>query len=69
MELYSPNIIPIVTTIIILIIGFSIVWIFKNENSFGDKLLWLVLVILLPVFGSFLYLLYRLIGLRKVAEP
>ncbi len=45
---------------LLLIWGFSILDIFRRDDLHGlAKAIWLVVVILIPLFGTFLYLIFR----------
>ncbi len=48
---------PVVSLIIIILPVICLISILRNEFRNNDKLIWIIVVIFLPFFGSLLYLL------------
>lgn len=62
MELYPTYIIPLASILLLLIITATIVIIMRTEKSLGSKVIWLILTLFLPLFGSFIYAINYIIN-------
>ncbi|WP_323758366.1 PLDc N-terminal domain-containing protein [Roseivirga sp.] len=70
MNLYPPYIVPLITVLVIVILAVTIVSIMRQPIGFGNKLLWILIAVFLPLLGSAAYFVSYLLpnGIKGRSE-